>query len=66
MHYQKSKLERQGLVVEFSRRLDTKDKTDQPIVVGKVNKALLAIGADPSLTKAHKRGARWELEVTFK
>ena len=58
MHYQKSKLERQGLVVEFSRKFDTKVKTDQPIMVDKVNKVLLAIGADPSLTKAHKRGAR--------
>ncbi len=55
-----------GMVIEFSRKLDTKDKTDQPILVGKVNKVLLAIGEDPSLTKAHKRGARWELEITFK
>ncbi len=55
-----------GMVVEFDRKLDTKDKTDQPILVGKVNKVLLAIGEDPSLTKAHKRGARWETEITFK
>jgi DOMON domain len=55
-----------GMVVEFSRKLDTKDKTDQPIMVGKVNKVLLAIGEDPSLTKAHKRAARWELEISFK
>jgi DOMON domain len=55
-----------GMVVEFNRKLDTKDKTDQPIMVGKVNKVLLAIGEDPSLTKAHKRGARWETEITFK
>lgn len=55
-----------GVVVEFNRKLDTKDKTDQPILVGKVNKVLLAVGEDPSLTKAHKRGARWEVEITFK
>jgi hypothetical protein len=55
-----------GMVIEFNRKLDTKDKTDQPILVGKVNKVLLAIGEDPSLTKAHKRGARWEVEITFK
>ena len=55
-----------GMVVEFSRKLDTKDKTDQPIMVGKVNKVLLAIGEDPSLTKAHKKGRRWETEITFK
>ena len=55
-----------GMVVEFSRKLDTKDKTDQPIMVGKVNKVLLAIGEDPSLTKAHKKGGRWETEITFK
>jgi hypothetical protein len=55
-----------GMVIEWSRKLDTKDKTDQPIVVGKVNKVLLAIGEDPSLTKAHKRGTRWETEITFK
>jgi hypothetical protein len=55
-----------GMVIEFNRKLDTKDKTDQPIMVGKVNKVLLAIGEDPSLTKAHKRGARWETEITFK
>ena len=54
------------MVVEFSRKLDTKDKTDQPIMVGKVNKVLLAIGEDPSLTKAHKKGGRWETEITFK
>jgi hypothetical protein len=55
-----------GMVVEFNRKLDTKDKTDQPIMMGKVNKVLLAIGEDPSLTKSHKRGARWEAEITFK
>jgi DOMON domain len=55
-----------GMIVEWSRKLDTKDKTDQPIMMGKVNKVLLAIGEDPSLTKAHKRGGRWEVEITFK
>lgn len=55
-----------GMVVEFSRKLDTKDKTDEPILAGKSNKVLMAIGDDPSFTKAHKRGARWELEIVLK
>lgn len=55
-----------GMVVEFSRKLDTKDKTDEAILLGKTNKLLLAVGETPSATKSHKRGDRWEVDVTFK
>jgi hypothetical protein len=55
-----------GMVLEFSRKLNTGDKTDQPILVGKSNKVLIAMGESPSFTKAHKRGERWELEIVLK
>ena len=55
-----------GMVIEFSRKLNTGDKNDQPIVLGKPTKVLLAEGDEASFTKAHKRGERWEFEVTFK
>ena len=55
-----------GMVIEFSRKLNTGDKNDQPIVLGKPTKVLLAEADDASFTKAHKRGERWEFEVTFK
>jgi hypothetical protein len=55
-----------GMVIEFSRKLDTKDKTDEAILLGKANKLLLAVGETPSATKSHKRGERWEASVTFK
>ena len=54
------------MALEISRKPNTDDKTDQATVVGKINKDLLATGDNPSFTKAHKRGARWELEITFK
>jgi hypothetical protein len=55
-----------GMVVEVSRKLNTGDKTDQPILAGKSNKILIAMGESPSFTKAHKRGERWELEIVLK
>jgi DOMON domain len=55
-----------GMVIEWSRKLNTGDKTDQPILAGKTNKVLLALGDSPSFTKAHKRGDRWELEIVLK
>ena len=55
-----------GMVLEFSRKLNTGDKTDQPILAGKSNKVLIAMGESPSFTKAHKRGERWELEIVLK
>ena len=55
-----------GMVIEWSRKLDTKDKADEPILAGKSNKVLLAYADDASFTKAHKRGDRWEIEIVLK
>jgi hypothetical protein len=55
-----------GTVAEFSRKLDTGDKTDQPILVGKVTKLLLAVGDTANFTKNHSPSTRWQLELIFK
>lgn len=55
-----------SMVVEFSRKLNTGDKTDQVLNAGKSNKVLLAVSDNPNTTKAHKKTDRWELNLVLK
>jgi hypothetical protein len=47
-----------------SRALAT--RPTKPSWLVKSTRVVLATGHNPSFTKAHKRGARWKLEITFK
>lgn len=55
-----------GTIVEFSRKLDTGDTTDQPIQVGKTTKLLLAVGDVANFTKNHSPTTRWRVDLIFK
>lgn len=55
-----------NLNVEFSRKLNTGDKCDSVLEKGKAAKVLLAVSDNPNTGKAHKKDARWEMEITLK
>ncbi len=55
-----------GMVIEFTRAIDTKDKMDRPIFVNKWNKVLFAVGDKPNVTSPHKRAAHWEVQLELK
>lgn len=55
-----------NLTVEFSRKLNTGDKCDSVLEKGKSAKVLYATSDNTNTAKAHKKDARWEVDVVLK
>ena len=55
-----------GTIAEFSRKLDTGDKADQVIVLGRPTPMLVAFGATSRFTVNRDPRTSWRTSVTFK